>query len=176
MISIGVDTSLVSTGLVILIDGKLHCRETIKSKPTKEKTPKAELKRIIRIVEAIADTMDEYKPEVLVIEGLAFMARNTTALVQLSALNYMVRHEAYKRSIPFYVVAPTSLKKFITGKGNSQKDQMMLETYKRYGVSILDNNECDAYGLARIGYAMTGKDKIISLQQEVLDLLKKQND
>ena len=52
----------------------------------------------------------------------------------------------------------------------------MLEVYKRYGVSILDDNVADAYSLAQVGLALIGGNskQITKLQQEVLDLLTKQ--
>jgi hypothetical protein len=48
------------------------------------------------------------------------------------------------------LVPPMTLKKFISGKGNAKKDEIMLQIYKRYGVEINENNAADAYGLARI--------------------------
>jgi len=66
------------------------------------------------------------------IEGMAFMAKNTTSLVQLAALNYMVREWIVYDENKFIIVAPSSLKKFITGKGNAHKDLMMMTVYKKY--------------------------------------------
>jgi len=64
----------------------------------------------------------------------------------------------------------------VTGNGAAKKDEMLLATYKRYGVTIMDDNENDAYGLSQIGLAiMEGNSKeITKLQEEVLMLLKKQ--
>jgi len=174
--SIGIDLSLVGTGVVVLENGKFSKRELIKSKPTVDGTPADEVKRIRGIVEQVKKIVDEYRPTIAVIEGLAFMARNSTALVQLSALNYMTRAMLMDYGIPFVIVAPTSLKKFITGNGAAKKDVMLIETFKRYGVTILNDNEADAYGLAQVGLALKGGNlkPIIKIQQEVLDLLQKQ--
>jgi len=175
IISLGLDLSLVGTGVAILRNGKLVKRELIKSKPAGDK-PIDELKRIRRIVEQLEFIVSENEPDVAVIEGLAFMARNSTALVQLSALNYMTRAMLADYNIPFIIVAPTSLKKFITGSGASKKDVMLIETYKRYGVSMLDDNVCDAFGLAQVGLALLGGNSKATnkTQLEVLELLKKQ--
>lgn len=115
-------------------------------------------------------------PTIAVIEGIAFMARNTASLAQLAALNYMTRSLVYNYRTPFVIVAPTSLKKYITGSGVAEKGTLMMEIYKRYGVTIRDNNEADAYGLAQIGLALNGGNSkdITKKQQEVLDLVKKQ--
>lgn len=173
-ISLGLDLSLTGTGVIILEGGKIVKQHLIKSKPVGD-LPLNELIRIRKIIYEIESVLLEKLPTVAVIEGLAFMVRNATALVQLSALNYMTRELLHKYGVPFVIVAPTSLKKFITGSGGSKKDVMLMETYKRYGVTILDDNENDAFGLAKIGEEMFGKqDKLPVFQQEVLSLLKKQ--
>lgn len=172
----GLDLSLTGTGVVILKDGKIIKQKLIKSKPTPNGKPVDEIKRIQKIVEEIEFCLGDDVPTIAVIEGLAFMVRNATALVQLSALNYMTRALLLSYEVPFVIVAPTSLKKFITGSGASKKDVMLIETYKRYGVSIMNDNECDAYGLAQVGLALRGGNSkcTTKLQEEVLSLLKKQ--
>jgi crossover junction endodeoxyribonuclease RuvC len=173
--SLGLDLSLTGTGVIVLDGGKIKLRKLIKSKPGGDK-PVDELRRIRKIVEEIEMIVSEQQPEIAVIEGLAFMVRNATALVQLSALNYMVRAVLDDYNIPFVIIAPTSLKKFVTSNGKAKKDEMMLETYKRYGVSIANDNECDAYGLSQVGLALKGGNSkdTTKLQEEVISLLKKQ--
>ena len=176
IIAIGLDLSLTGTGVVVLNDGKIIEQKLIKSKPVPDGKPKDEVERIRGIVDGIEKIVIQHKPNIAVIEGLAFMVRNATALVQLSALNYMIRYMLMQNNIPFIIVAPTSLKKFITGNGASKKDVILIELYKRWGVTILDDNEADAYGLSQIGLALLeGNSKqIIKLQEEVLGLLRKQ--
>lgn len=178
---IGLDLSLVATGFINLIDGKLEKKILIKSKPSGPK-PTDELKRLQGILANITDEVGITNEigkfpfiDMVAIEGLAYMAKNTTSLVQLAALNYFVRERLYVFNIPFVIVAPTTLKKFVTGKGNSPKDVIMLEIYKRYGVSIMDNNLADAYGLARIAEALlNNKIKLNKPQQEVIKVLNPQ--
>jgi len=172
---IGIDLSLTGTGIVVLEDGKLMKKKLIKSKPL-GKRPIDEIHRIRKIIEEIEDILGEDIPDIAVIEGMAFMARNTTALVQLAALNYMTRALLVDYNITFIIVAPTSLKKFVTGSGNAKKDVMLIETYKRYGVTILDDNICDGYSLAQVGLCLkeSNSKPVTKFQQEVLDLLKKQ--
>jgi Holliday junction resolvasome RuvABC endonuclease subunit len=176
IISIGIDTSLTGTGVIVLNDGKIVGQKLIKSKPVPDGKPIDEVRRIETIVGEIFLVVKEHKPQIAVIEGLAFMVKNTTALVQLSALNYFTRSMLMKNGVPFVIVAPTSLKKFITGNGASKKDVMLMETFKRYGVTILDDNENDAYGLAQVGLALLGGNSksTTKLQEEVLLLLQKQ--
>jgi len=44
---------------------------------------------------------------------------------------------------------PTQLKKFITGKGNSKKNTIVKEVFKRWGFDTDNDNTADAYGIAR---------------------------
>lgn len=174
--SIGLDLSLSGTGVVILKNGEIVLEKLIKSKPIPEGKPVDEVRRIQKIVEEIEYCLSEDLPDIAVIEGLAFMVKNATALVQLSALNYMTRALLLSYNIPFIIAAPTSLKKFVTGNGASKKDVIMMEVYKRYGVTLLDDNIADAYSLAQVGLAMNNahKEKVTNYQQEVINILKKQ--
>lgn len=170
---IGIDPSLCESGVVGIRSGKVVFSHLIKSKKTGD-TPLLELQRLRDIVAEVKFLLDKYKPAAVVMEGIAFMARNTTSLAQLCGLNYMIRDVCYD-GYPTYIVTPTGLKKFITGKGNCAKELMLLETYKRYNVSFSNNNSCDAYGLARVGEAIIIKDlKLTVPQEEVAKIVKKQ--
>ena len=169
-VSLGLDLSLRATGAIRLEKGKIIGRQLIKSK-SKGTKPIDELERLTHIRDSVI--LDDIK--IAVIEGLAFMAKNSTALCQLAGLNYMIREHFSLSEIKFVIVAPTTLKKFVTGKGNCGKDMMLLETYKRYKVSFDDDNLCDAYGLAQIGAAILEEDpKLTKPQKEVIELIKKQ--
>lgn len=49
------------------------------------------------------------------------------------------------------VLPPTSLKMFVTGKGNTPKEYMQWFVQRRWGVVCKTSHEADAYGLARYG-------------------------
>ena len=179
MITVGLDLSLTKTGYAIVnSDGKVLDSGVIKSKPSGDK-PINEVRRIVDIAEEIMEKIDANclteDPAIVAIEGLAFMAKGTS-LVQLSGLNYLTRILLSQFEWPFVIVAPTSLKKFITGSGKGDKDMMSMQIYKKYGFEALDNNEADAYSLAVCAMAVLDN-PIIDLgvpQKEVTTLLKKQ--
>lgn len=159
---VGLDLSLTGTGVTILKDSTHVCSTTIRSRPPKVATPEAEIERLNIIIESVVEYLKKglgEAPRLVVIEGLAFSARNTTAVMQLAGLSYMTRSRLLKEEWPFLVVAPTTLKKYITGKGNSPKELMLLEVYRRYGIAFLDNNQCDSFGLALIGNEMFSSEK-----------------
>ena len=170
MAVLGIDPSLTGTGCVMLKGGKIIDRRLIQTKPVANNVIK-ELKRLQTIRDSLALEGVKYAA----MEGLAMSTRNSSALTQLSGLNYLIREHLYKNKIDFIVVPPTQLKKFITGKGNGPKDVILLETYKRYGESFDDNNICDAFCLAKIAEAFFCKDKITKIQSDVIKSLKQQN-
>lgn len=183
MITVGLDLSLVKTGYTIIQDdGFVLDSGVIKSSPSGDK-PVDEVNRIVKILDdvmykvhtAVNPNLTGTKPDLVIIEGLAFMAQGTS-LVQLAGLNYLTRALLSKMAWPFLIVAPTTLKKFITGSGKGDKDQMMMAVYKNYAFEASDNNECDAYALAVCGLAVLGKPykNVTKPQLEVINLLKKQ--
>jgi crossover junction endodeoxyribonuclease RuvC len=175
----GLDLSLTATGVVCLIDGKLSDSIIFTSKKT-DKLPVNELKRIDSLAKNIVSYVKDRATNencIIAIEGLALYARNTTALVQLAGLNYFVRKGImFEVLCPFVIVTPTSLKKYVTGKGNAKKNSMFLEVYKRWGESFDDDNLADAYGLAKIATALISEipEDLTKPQLEVIDLIKKQ--
>lgn len=179
MITVGIDTSLTHTGYVIIQDdGKVLSSGVIKSKPSGDK-PIHEALRIKKIAEDILERIDEtlpnVNPDMVAIEGLAYLASGTS-LTQLSGLNYLVRILLAEFKWPFLIVFPTTLKKFITSSGKGDKDMMMLHVFKNYGFEASDNNENDGYALAACAMALMGKPliKMNKPQEEVLALLRKQ--
>lgn len=178
MIVIGIDISLNRTGYAaIKDDGTVLTSGIIKSKPVGDK-PVNEVRRIVKIaedmIEKIDDLLPNQNPNLIIIEGMAFAVRNTTALVQLAALNYLVRILLDQFKWPFVIVAPPSLKKFITQKGNSDKNVMMMCVLRDYGHEFLDDNICDAFSLAACGLALLGNPlkELTKPQKEVINLLK----
>jgi Holliday junction resolvasome RuvABC endonuclease subunit len=169
----GLDLSLSGTGLIVLEDGKLLEQKLIKSKPFGEK-PVDELRRLNYIAGEIDLYLVRHAPSLVAIEGLAFGITKTTSIMQLAGLNYLVRRMLHAYGFEFVLVAPSTLKKFITGKGSGPKDIMMLESYKRYGVSFGDNNLADGFGLAQMAHELLNDNKLPSFQKESLDVVRKQ--
>lgn len=172
--AIGLDLSLCKTGWAVIEGEKIVETGLIKSSPSGDK-PIDELRRLDDILEDIMKIVDKFKPEIVVIENLAFLAKGTS-LTQLAGLSYFVRYAlTMKRDIPFYLVAPTTLKRFATGSGKGEKDHMLLEAYKKFGVEGIDNNEADAAFLALVGSMIIGEcSPEFKYQEETLSLIKKQ--
>lgn len=145
---IGIDPSLTGTGFICLNDdGEIQHQQLIKT------TPALEIEdRLKHINDIIQQLIDRYRyPNVIVyIEGLSFGAKGNS-IMQLAGLHYFLRMNIrYKEEIKYDIIPPTTLKKFITGKGNAKKELMLLEVYKRWGIEFKNNNLADGYSLARM--------------------------
>jgi len=148
----GLDLSLVETGIFVLDGDKEVARELITSKP-KEDVP--EVQRILSIAERIFYYITRYRPDKVIIEGLSFGSKNSRSLCTLAKLNFQIEVYCFLDKIPYLIVPPTTLKKFITGKGNAKKEIMLMKILKRYGLEFENDNLADAYGLCRYGESLT---------------------
>lgn len=92
-------------------------------------------------------------PELAVIEGYSFASQSRAH--STGEWGGIARLLLRKFAIKTYVVAPQSLKKFVTGGGQKSKgkEDMKLWAFKRWGLEFNSNDECDACGLAMMGYA-----------------------
>lgn len=154
----GIDLSLVETGIICLEDGEITQRLLVKSKPSDEK----EIERIQKIAYEVTESILSFKPDLIVIEGLSYGSKNTTSLCQLAKLNFSIEIYCHQMGHPYLIIAPTHLKKFVTGKGNAKKEVMLMKVLKRYGLEFDNNNLCDAFCLAKFG-----EDKLDSLKEGI---------
>ena len=146
----GVDTS-TKTGYVVLDDkGDVAVSGVLHYKPTENR-----FSRFSCYTKDIAALADVHGVDLVIIEGYSFAGKFNNALQY--ELGACIRMRLYTDGVPFIEVPPTSLKKFVTGKGNVKKDLMLLNVYKRWGYDTEDDNEADAYGLAQFGRALLGK-------------------
>jgi Holliday junction resolvasome RuvABC endonuclease subunit len=148
MIYIGIDPSLTGTGIVILDEtGHVLDKDLIS---TKAKDPIEE--RLTCILDQITDLIGNSDAKTFCIEGLSYGSKSASML-ELAGLHYLIRRSLYFDG-DLIILPPQSLKKWVCGKGNVKKEQMLLQAYKKFGLEFQDNNICDAYCLAR--YAMEG--------------------
>ena len=173
IIIIGIDPSLTGSGMVVLENEQVKCELLIKSKPPIEKNNVTEIERLVLIRDKIISIIKENPPDLVCIENLAFMAKGTS-LTQLSYLNYAIRAYLWENNIKFLLVAPTTLKKFITGNGRAEKEEMMLEVFNKYKISFTDDNCNDAFCLATLGKSFLEDHTTNEKEREVLAILKKQ--
>ncbi len=152
---IGIDLSIRSTGITIISDDDVkfiivsdkytkkvenrsseyiilnkwdRCETSIKDTIEKERVKSYNIynisnKIISSIDECICgrwDLIDGVR-----IEGISFGSSNTTSIIELSGLNFIIRYKMIEKNVPISIIPPTQLKKFAVGNGAAVKDDMI---------------------------------------------------
>lgn len=169
----GIDLSLSETAIAIRTkheDGSIsHASFAIRERDQDF------IRRADRISLDVLSTLIRHapKPCLLVIESPALHSKGS-AVYQIFGLNAIVRHTLHRAGMNWVEISPSSLKKFCTGKGNSPKQTIMLETYKRFGYSPTNDNDADAFVLSEIGCALIGwRQPTNKAQKEVINSILK---
>lgn len=95
------------------------------------------------------------RPHAVFIEGPSFGSRGNATL-NLAEYRGVLSAALINAKQTVYEIPPSTLKLFITGKGNANKTAMITACVKRYGVTYETDDEYDAYGLCRLGACVLG--------------------
>lgn len=133
------------------------------------KSEKRGIDRLADIRDHLNTTLDSVyqwaPPADVAIEGYAFGSQMANMLGELGG---MVKLTLWERDIYPLIVPPTSLKKYVAGKGTGvPKSQILLQVYKKWGVEFSDDNAADSYALAKLVSASHG----LAYEKEVYDKL-----
>tara|TARA_Y100000310_G_C20297025_1_gene629916 strand:+ start:163 stop:666 length:504 start_codon:yes stop_codon:yes gene_type:complete len=157
--SIGLDLSLCETGVCVLYDDCIHKSFIIR-------TNFKGVRRLEFIRNEIVKILTTYPSNIVCVEGYSFGSRAGQAF-SIGELGGVIKVWLLESGLKTIIIAPTSLKKFITGKGNAPKDVMLMKTLQKYKQEFTNNNQCDAFGLAKVGQAyLNGTD--IGYEQEAM--------
>lgn len=127
---VGIDVSLTNTALYF----GTGSYEEVKGGKERAAT------RLRTMYDKILAHLKKYKPKVAVIEGYAFGARSRQH--RLGEIGGVVRLACVQAGVEtIYEVPPTTLKKFFTGSGKAQKEDMQAEALKRRLFSSLPEND-----------------------------------
>jgi Holliday junction resolvasome RuvABC endonuclease subunit len=106
-----------------------------------------DLKRIIGIKNRIKFILKNHKVTKVAIEGYSMGSRKGQ-IFNIAELGGLVKCMLYEEKYDFSIIPPKSLKSYITGNGNAEKEEMQHAILKKYFLTFEDNNEADAFGLA----------------------------
>lgn len=191
MIVVGIDPSLTGTGIIVLRNNEIGKALTTKNEPKL-----GTIERVRRIYEQINNVIENLStcyvnayigdkrmirwepPSLIVIEGFSYGSKGR-GVFDIAYLGWRIREELERYriedDIPWLEVSPSQAKQFATGKGNANKEIVLQQVYKRWGVELTDNNQADAYVLAQIGRAYLGEaDDLTDFQQKVIRALRKE--
>lgn len=143
---LGIDASLTGTGLAIIQNNRL-ITATLKNKLKG-------VERLLFIIDEITQVILTYKPDIIMLENYAFARANQAH--QIGELGGLIRCLCSSVDGDFYTVAPQALKKYLTGKGNTKKELMGKEIFKRHQIDLDSGDEVDAAVLALVGLRLAG--------------------
>lgn len=184
MTILGIDLSITSTGVCLYDSDKnsveyfiigskfskkilekklphnLHLLIYDKQKSDKSDSYQAKEKHksinIYNILQHLKQIIIDHPVDAVCIEGISFGSRGS--VIDLAGLNYAIRMLAICEGIDYLIIAsPTQNKKFATGNGSADKDQM-ISAWKKIDSSLNNvpdslkiDDLADAYFLARYG-------------------------
>lgn len=152
----GIDPSLTATAVFVLDDDGAPLQQFVRSSDPQPGVAGRVL-RCYGVAACIETNLEIERPSVVCIEGYSMgsnMAQHSTIVEYGYELRRMLCGlDWHPRVIE---VPPATLKKFCTGKGNSDKSAIASHLTDRYGVRFDSNDEADAYGLARIALCVAG--------------------
>ena len=158
---VGIDPSLTATGFVVLNgDGELVEARTLTSS-------KRGVERLLDLRQQVRSLVAHYKPDLVAVEGYSFGSKGRSVF-SIAEWGGVLRVLLVDLGREFVDVAPAEVKKFAAGKGSVGKPQMAVAVYKRWGVEFEDDNQVDAYVLARMAWAMRVEAQLTKPQQEAL--------
>lgn len=167
---VGIDASLSCTGVACMkSDGT--ARVGVVKKPRIGDSAKDRIERCRYIVKDVVSFMPP-TCAMVVIESYATCRQSNTAN-KLGELGGLLRWMLLRKCDQIIEVPPTRLKKFVTGKGNSQKSVMIKHVDKRWGFDTESDDEADAFGLARLGGCLLGYwEPENNAQREVIEAIR----
>ena len=146
LLTLGIDPSLSSTGLVFLLDGKPMSHRRLKTNPKEEKE-----QRIWRICYSISSGLYKYQPDFIIMEDYSFASHRSNAATSLHELGGAIKQVLFQSKIPWHTAAPTSLKAFIA-HGRASKDEVIAAVQKEWPKCPKQNDIADAYVAAKYAY------------------------
>lgn len=145
----GIDQSLNSTGIAIIDaeTGLLLHSETIALNKNK-KTPRLfGAPRLIYIRNRVMELLKQHQVDFVVLEGYSFGSRGAS-IFDLGEVGGALRVLVHDLGLPFEIVPPKTLKKYIAENGNADKETMLKSIEEKYKLSFASSDEADAFGLA----------------------------
>jgi Holliday junction resolvasome RuvABC endonuclease subunit len=154
---VGIDQSMTGTGVCIFDNqGTLLGEKLIETKAGS--TPMDEVHRIVTLFSETYKFVTEIaasRKVCAVMEDFAFSQTNQMA--KLGGLGWHFRIMMSRTDWHFGTCGTQILKKFVTGKGTSEKEVVMMHVLNRWTFMPSDNNIADAYVLGRISLTAYAK-------------------
>lgn len=133
------DLSLTLTGYAI--GGIRNPREAKGTIPTAKLRG---FRRVALIRRRVLDLVDG--SDLVVLEGYSFGSKGR-AVFDIAELGGVIRMTLHDLGFEWVEIAPSTVKKFATGRGNAPKEEVLVAAVQRLDYDGHDNNEADALWL-----------------------------
>lgn len=153
-IVIGLDPSLTSIGLAYG-EGPLVRPQSLKPKKLRGAERMAWIRSQLQAVLTVVERDESLDHVTVIMEGPAF-ASETSMAYEMGGAGWVMRMVWHDNRVPWFEVPPSTLKMFVTGKGNARKPEMVSELAKRSGLTLATDDEADALALYCVGREMLG--------------------
>ena len=164
---VGIDASLSSTGVVM---GNVHRWQwrLFKSQNHGQR-PLQRLERYARLANGIIEWLKPEDVGAVYIEGYAF-SRHSQSVTGLYEFGGLLRYHLASVTPKIIEVAPSTLKRFATGKGNAKKDFVLACIRDRWGELFESDDVGDAFALFQFGLCHSGlKEASTKLMRECVE-------
>ena len=125
------------------ISNEIYGVWNLRTKPDESKGMK-----FIRLRSKLKEIHETEQLEVIVFERPGGRFKND--IMSHSSLNTVIQMFAIDNNIEYRAYSPGEIKKHATGKGNSNKQQMIAAAQTKYGYQGTDDNEADAICLLNL--------------------------
>lgn len=163
---VGIDQSYTCTGMVGIRDGAVILENTYKFKKENYKQIMDTCRQMVAHINDVRKTNESV---VVCIEGYAYSSKFTNNLVHMGELGGLIKSCMVPSFHQITVIPPTTLKKFVTGRGNCAKDMVMRDAFKKWSYDNNNNNLVDAFCIAKFIEALDNGDKGLSKKVAVID-------
>lgn len=157
----GIDPSLAGFAFAIAVEAghELQVHEALlKTKPSGDDV-RARCARYREIVQPTIAAVHTHVVTLCVIEGYSFASaggRVSGHAHDRAELGGILRNALVDVCHQVVEVAPSTVKKFATGKGNADKAEVISALSRRYGRTFKSDDAADAFALLQIGLCLYG--------------------
>lgn len=162
---LGIDQSLNATGVCrVNAEGSVVAVATVDPKGARDGD------RLLLVKHAVASMATEIRFAAL--EGYSY--DSVGRVFELGEIGGVIKVLLHESNIEYVVVPPAMLKKFATGNASASKEDM-LDAATQCGCKAVDDNQADAFFLARIACAYVRGGATRRCEMEVLHALRNPN-
>jgi Holliday junction resolvasome RuvABC endonuclease subunit len=166
---IGIDQAARNTGICVMSStGRIVGLHSIRP-------PKGldGAKRLLYIRESLATICKDSAPiDFGVLEDYSYGSVNKK--FTLGEVGGVIKITLLDAGISFLAAPPKLLKKFVTGRGNANKEDMLKAINQKYSLDLTDDNLADACGLADLAWTLFYKVKSpLRYKREVIKTISK---